>query len=291
MIMKKKILLFLSISAAAVMLASCGESYEDKAKEWLRLNVEHFVNINDEHQVLYYPDDLTLIKVDLATGESAKCMNFKGDETYAFDKVQCIFPKDKGYEEDKDHPASTKFVVIGCNLIPDRYIDGEYYDGVEVALLFDTEKEKAKTICKGSLENHGEFIVNTIYEREYIDGYWAYGDVLGYDFYNVADGEKVDGTVFTGNAGRNNIHMELCFGTDGLVVGKYYYTKYGLKKPLGLKGEIDQDGNLVLKTAWVGYGNTEVWKGKLKGNVFEGQYSLEKNLGKDVYRDFTLIQQ
>jgi hypothetical protein len=85
--------------------------------------------------------------------------------------------------------------------------------------------------------------------------------------------------------------MDLCIGEDGSVVGKYYYTKYGLKKPLGLKGEIDQDGNMTLHTAWVGLGNTEVWNGVLRGDTFEGQYSLDVAYGNDVYRDFTLIQQ
>lgn len=281
MIMKKKILLFLSISAAAVMLASCGESYEDKAKEWLRSNVEHIVNINDNHQVLYCVKNETLIKVNLATGESVPYMSFMGDKQYTFNHVKCVFPKDKGYEEDRDKPASTKFAVIGWRDYVNR-----------TALLFDAETEKVKTICTGTdVEGHGEFLICTTQETDYLDGVWVEGKIVSYDLYYAANGKRVEFTTFTGNAGRNNIQMDLCIGEDGSVVGKYYYTKYGLKKPLGLKGEIDQDGNMTLHTAWVGLGNTEVWNGVLRGDTFEGQYSLDVAYGNDVYRDFTLIQQ
>ena len=100
--MKKQIQLIGYVSVLAIMLSACGQSYEDKAKEWLRSNVEHIVNINDNHQVLYCVKNETLIKVNLATGESVPYMSFMGDKQYTFKHVKCVFPKDKGYEEDRN---------------------------------------------------------------------------------------------------------------------------------------------------------------------------------------------
>ena len=60
--MKKQIQLIVYMSVLAVMLSACGQSYEDKAKEWLRSNVEHIVNINDNHRVLYCVKNETPMK-------------------------------------------------------------------------------------------------------------------------------------------------------------------------------------------------------------------------------------
>lgn len=277
--MKKQIQLIVYMSVLAVMLSACGQSYEDKAKDWLRTNIEHIVNINDDHQVLYHVEDSKLIRADLATGERVPYMTFKGYDEYLFEYVTCVFPKDRGYVVDKDEAASTKFVVIGTTSRSQK-----------VALLFDTETENVKTICTGdNVSHHGDFVINAIEKRVYV-GFsgLSYGEITGYDFYNVKDGEKVECRTFKGNSGPHAIQMDLCIGKSGSVVGKYYYTKYGLKKPLGLTGEIDQDGNISLTTTWVGHGNVEVWKGTLRDNTISGKYSLEKSSGRDVEYDFTL---
>ena len=95
--MKKQIQLIGYVSVLAIMLSACGQSYEDKAKDWLRSNVEHIVNINDNHQVLYHVEKRELIRADLVTGERVPYMTFKGEEEYIFKYVTCAFPKDRGY--------------------------------------------------------------------------------------------------------------------------------------------------------------------------------------------------
>lgn len=277
--MKKQIQLIGYVSVLAIMFSACGQSYEDKAKDWLRSNVEHIVNINDNHQVLYHVEKRELIRADLATGERVPYMTFKGEEEYIFKYVTCAFPKDRGYVVGKGKAASTKFVVIGTT---NRY--------QKVALLFDSETENVKMICTGdNVSHYGDFIINPVEKRVYV-GFsgMSYGKTADYDFYNVEDGEKVECRSFQGNCGSNAIQLDMCIGKNGSVVGKYYYTKYGLKKPLGLTGEIDQDGNICLTTTWVGHGNTEVWKGTLKDDTLSGKYSLEKSSGRDVEYDFAL---
>ncbi len=271
--MKRLSKLFI-LCLATIALGSCTD-YNQRAREWVCDQTDHFVCAYGD-PALYYFEDYVLFggprftRVDLkdmttSTIKSLTCK--KSFATYNFIDLEGLgLPADKGYD------GSSSFIVVVS--------DSDYpSEKRQAAFLFDAYGGEHYKLCDGDYVGaHGFALVSSVHRTK--------GTISSVDVYDV-EGNKLATKSYEGTIAGQNVVVEIV-EKDGAIAGSYYYAKYGPgKHRIWIYGEVDEDGDFEIEGYNADKYNCEDWSGTIKNGTIDGKVHINFNNRK---YDFVLTE-